>query len=76
MIVIGVVKGMSKGHEGYIFVSIVLVPLLALTVMQLRWTDGESIDERLQKLAYGQAVVLFLLDIALMVSMLSKVPCQ
>lgn len=76
MAVIGVVKGTSKGHEGYIFVSLVLLPLLGTTLMQLRWTDGESIDERLQKLAYGQAVVLFLMDVALMVSMLSKVPCQ
>jgi hypothetical protein len=40
-----VVKGIDAGHHGYIFVSIILLPLLVATVVQLRWTDGESMSD-------------------------------
>lgn len=67
--VVGVVKGMDASHHGYIFVSLVLLPLLATTITQIRWTTGEAIDERLGKLAYWNAAVIGLLDIALLVVM-------
>jgi hypothetical protein len=73
--VLGFVKGMSPGRTGLIFVGIVLLPLLGVVITALRWTDGEAIDERLGKLAAGQAVVLFLLDVALLIVMLDKPKC-
>ena len=64
---IGVVKGVEPGRHGLIFVSIMLLPLLASAFTQLKWTNGEAIDERLGKLANFNAVVVVGIDIALMV---------
>ena len=60
---------MDPNRHGFIFVAIVLLPLLATSVTLLRWTTGESIDERLTRLAYFNAGAIVLLDIALMVAM-------
>lgn len=70
--ILGVVKGMDNGRHGLIFVSIMLLPLLCTAIMQLRWSNGESIDERLGRLANVNAFMLVGMDIALMVVMLEK----
>lgn len=70
--ILGVVKGMDPGRHGLIFAGIMLLPLLVTAIMQLRWTNGESIDERLGRLANVNAFMLVGMDIALMVVMLEK----
>jgi hypothetical protein len=69
--VVGIVKGMDARLHSYIFVSVMLLPLLATCLALLRWTAGEAIDERLQKLATFHGLALLGIDIAFLVVMVT-----
>ncbi len=66
---------MKAGRHGFIIVAIVLLPLLATVVTQLKWTADESVPERLGRMATFSAVMLVGLDIALCIAMLENQAC-
>lgn len=54
---------------GYVIVGIALVPVLITSVLLIRWTRGDTIDERLQRLSYALGFFVVALDLGLIIAM-------